>query len=361
MKLRWDFSTLHAAMHALGAAEVPFALKRSTSIEAIEAQLIKGIEIRLEDLRSTAGLLTFEGRQVLLYIPDQAGNIAAVLAGEREKGKRFHIADCETLDKMRRQQRFERYIATTDVSGLFSVHGEDFYEGSKEGRAPLHVCINCLKLLNYKQARVSGWHGKVRDTFKLDEFFDTYASCFSQLPSRTIADAASSSYSADWATISEQVRADYNWTCNACLVNLSSHRNLLHVHHIDGVKSNNNRKNLKVLCAACHRMQPLHERMHVSLANMKTINALRVEQGIVARDWKSAMACADPALHGIIGILQRKSWEAPQLEHKLPGMTLALEVAWPERGYAITLSALSDSPPRGWTVHSVQEAWKRHA
>jgi len=360
VKLRWNFSQLHEAMRALGAVDVPFTLKRSTTIEAIEAQLIRGIEIRLEDLRSTAGLLTYEGRQVLLYIPDQGGNITSVLAGEREKGRRFHIAECETLDKMRRQQRFERYIATTDASGLFSVHGEDFNVGTKEGRAPLHVCINCLKFLNYKQARVSGWHNKVRDAFKLDEFFDTYSSCFTQLPSRTTMDAASSSYSSDWNKISEQVRADCNWTCEKCNVKLSSHRNLMHVHHVDGVKNNNQRKNLKALCAACHRTEPLHGRMYVSLAHMKTINGLRVSQGIVAIDWKAVMTFADPSLHGIIGILHRKGWDAPRLEYTLPNMAHALEVAWPERNYAITLSTIDARPPGNWTIHTVDEAWQRH-
>lgn len=360
MKLHWNFAILHEARRALGAAEVAFTLKRTTSIEAIEAQLIKGIEIRLEDLRSTAGLLTYEGRQVLLYIPDQGNNIAAVLAGERAKGKRFHIADCETLDMMRRQRRFERYIATTDVSGLFSVHGEDLYIGAKEGSAPLHVCINCLKFLNYKQARVNGGHNKVRDTFKLDEFFDTYASCFTQLPSRTTIDAASSSYSSNWAKVSEQLRIDRAWTCESCRVNLSSHRHLLHVHHIDGVKNHNTPSNLTALCAGCHRMQPLHQRMYVSLAHMKTINILRVEQGVFTRDWKLAMSYADPALHGVLGILQKKAWDAPQLEHKLPGLNNTLEAAWPERRYAIALSSIDSSPPPSWTIHTLQEVWERH-
>src|SRR5690606_23083484 len=145
----------HAAKRALGAADLPFVLTRGAAIETIEEELIKGIEIKLDDLASTAGLLTYEGRQVLLYIPDQGGNISAVLGGEREKGKRFHVAECDTLEKMRRANRFERYIATTDVSGIFAVHGQDFNFGSREGHAPLHVCINCLKALNYKQARVS--------------------------------------------------------------------------------------------------------------------------------------------------------------------------------------------------------------
>lgn len=336
-----------------------FTLKRTTTIEAIEAQLIKGIEIRLEDLQSTAGLLTYEGRQILLYIPDQGNNITTVLAGERDKGKRFHIADCETLDTMRRKQRFERYIATTDVSGLFSVHGEDLYVGIKEGKAPLHVCINCLKFLNYKQARVSGYN-RVRDTFRLDEFFDTYASCFTQLPSRSTMDASSSSYSSDWTKVSEQVRIDCGWTCEECRVNLSSHRHLLHVHHIDGVKNHNSRTNLTALCAGCHRMQPLHHRMYVSLAHMKTINTLRVQQGVFTRNWKLAMSYADPALHGVMGILQRKGWDAPQLEYKLPGINTALEVAWPERDYAIALSSIDGSAPPSWTIHTLQEVWERY-
>jgi hypothetical protein len=38
-------------------------------------------------------------------------------------------------------------------------------------------------------------------------------------------------------------------------------KDLLHVHHINGVKSDNSEMNLRVLCQYCHGEQPNHEHM----------------------------------------------------------------------------------------------------
>lgn len=360
MELRWNFSHLHKVAETLEAVPVPFSLIRFSRIDSIEALLLEGVEIDLAEIDSSAGLLTYQGRQVLLYIPDQGNNITAVLDGDRAAGKRFHVAYCETLVTMRAQNRFERYIATTDVSGEFSVHGFDYYQGEASGTARLHVCINCLKLLNYKQAKVSGPASKVRDAFDLAEFFNTYSSCFPFLPSRTRADADSSNYTADWSAISERVRGERDWSCELCHVSLSAHRSFLHVHHIDGVKNNNNHQNLKVLCAACHRLQPLHERMYVPSEQMKAINALRVAQGIFQRNWESVMTCADPALHGILGVLRRKGWTAPLIEFSPPGLDVVVDVAWPEQRYGISLVAVDSSVKKDWAVNTLESAWLRH-
>lgn len=358
MKLHWDFSALHTIALTLGASAVPFHLNRASQIDAIEALLVQGISIDLSQVGSTAGLLTYEGRQVLLYIPDQGSNITNLLKGDKSAGKRFHVAECETLISMRENHRFERYIATTDVSGKFKVHGLDLSRRAMDGQAALHVCINCLKHLNYQQAQVQGPASRVRDEFNLFEFFGTYSSCFTFLPKRTQADTGSSTYTEDWPIISRNLRLHQNWTCSACHVNLAEHRHLLHVHHVDGVKNNNRSANLKVLCAACHKNQPLHEHMIVSLADRKTINTLRVKQELVPRDWPSVMAYADPALHGILGVLKYHSWPVPLLEFLPPGMGTAVELAWPEQSYAISLSSLDARLDNKWVMHTVDTAWK---
>ena len=92
-------------------------------------------------------MLIYEGRQVVLYIQDQHWNIDAVLAN-RSEGKKVHVANCDTLLEMRRRGRYERYVATNNVSGDFYVTGQDEYGVSGEGKARLRVCKNCLRKLD---------------------------------------------------------------------------------------------------------------------------------------------------------------------------------------------------------------------
>ena len=82
MRIKHDFSALWNIASNLGAERQPFSLSRASSISAIEAELIRGREVKLDELESVSGLLAVEGRQVLLYIPDQGRRIAEVSRGQ---------------------------------------------------------------------------------------------------------------------------------------------------------------------------------------------------------------------------------------------------------------------------------------
>lgn len=73
-----------------------------------------------KDLDHGSGLISYHGRRVLLYIRDHSGRYDAAIV-DGEKGKRFHIARCRTLDEMRHKNRFERYHATNRIDGLFEI------------------------------------------------------------------------------------------------------------------------------------------------------------------------------------------------------------------------------------------------
>ncbi len=333
----------------IGAERQPFLLNRSSTISAIEAELIRGREVRLEDLETVSGLLAYEGRQVLLYIPDQGNKIEKVLAGDKDAGKKFHVAYCDVLENMKNSGRLERYIATTNVSGIFDLAGIDSYRKKVDGKASLYVCQVCLNMLNYKQAKVNKTAKRLRETFDLGEFFETYSSCFKHLPTRTKADTAAVTYTSDWQDISKKIRESVDWHCEECCIDLSSHRHLLHVHHKDGVKNNNNRSNLKAVCKACHRQQPFHQHMYVPREEMKLINSLRNKSDLFDGKWKTAYRFADPAVQGALGIAYAAGWEAPQIEHQIPSTQIVAEAAWVGRRFAISLEHPLPSVP-GWRV-----------
>jgi len=74
-------------------------------------------------------------------------------------------------------------------------------------------------------------------------------------------------------------RETRNFTCESCNLNLKQALCLLHVHHINGVKTNNRSSNLKALCIECHSQQPDHQRSTISDENAQRLAKLRRQQG----------------------------------------------------------------------------------
>ncbi|HFF2264099.1 TPA: hypothetical protein ACGBID_006724, partial [Pseudomonas aeruginosa] len=92
MEIRVDFSELWAQVKRLSDASVEFDWVAAAQLDPIDIELLEGREVRLEDLDVINGLLSVDGRQVLLYIPDQFSPVDVVQASP-DKGKRFHVAD----------------------------------------------------------------------------------------------------------------------------------------------------------------------------------------------------------------------------------------------------------------------------
>lgn len=281
MKLNINFSGLHMCVRAMGAKQRGFVIADSSSgIDPIDTKLKTGIIVRLEDIEvNDIGLLSYKGRQVLLYIQDQGFRITEVL-NKTKIGSRYHVAYCRTLDEMQKKGRFERYVVKNDISGIFHVIGTD--KDSKEsiiGEAELKVCKNCLDHLDYKNYRNEN-KANIFNSFSQGEFFETYKSYFKQKPSRTAGVEGDDAYSKDWESISYSIREASNWECVDCGVNLEENKTLLHTHHINGVKSDNRRRNLLALCLECHGKQPDHQHMYMPGNQLRELRVLRASQGI---------------------------------------------------------------------------------
>ena len=60
-----------------------------------------------------------------------------------------------------------------------------------------------------------------------------------------------------WRALSFWMRAEKQWMCEKCGINLEKRQSDLHVHHILG-RGFNSPQHLKVLCIACHAEEPGH-------------------------------------------------------------------------------------------------------
>jgi hypothetical protein len=371
MRLEVDFSQLKAAANRMGPelpnitllpAQDPLVIRNRHAPTTPPPEYdipSEGLVIDdMEQVATPGGLLEYQGQQILLYIQDHSYRVQQALM-DGEKGRRFHVANCKTLEEMRQKGRFERYVVTKEHSGEYNISGVDSQTGKQiEGVANLKVCKNCLSYLNYEGYKTPG-NSKIFHEFSLEIFFQTYESFFLYHPKRM--SGTTEGYTSDWEKVSRYYRESKKFCCEKCKVDLSGHAQLLHVHHIDGVKPNNTQENLKALCADCHSKEPHHQHMSVSLHQRQLIASLRQEQKKAnAKNWQQVFDLADPGLNGLLYRLSSQSSPIPviglDIKNEKNATVAKLDLAWPERklGVSISLQDQEIAQSHGWRAFTVQ-------
>lgn len=368
MKLSIDFSGLEAAVSKMGAMEVGFEIKQNyVPREPIDIELSAGKSVNFDEINFDTGLASVEGRQVLVYIKDHSYQDSFEQAiKDGSKGKKYHVTHCSKLEDMRRKGRIDRYGVTNKLDGLFTISRDgNHFIGEPEGEAKLQVCQFCLEAINYKGFKNTPRGGKRKEfvtNFNLSDFFDTYSSFFKFMPTG-MADSQNVGYSDDWQQVSNSIKEKHHYTCQQCGVDLKSNKRLLQTHHKNGVKADNTDGNLTPLCADCHRKQPLHTHLFVSHKDTQSINKLRQEQGLNAKEnWRDIYQLADPGMFGVIDMLETYKLPMPEVGLEVTNeaheVVSELELAWPMKkvGVAVDKDSAIAATKVGWKVFSMRHA-----
>ncbi len=264
-----DFSVhvgLNRLRERMGAELIPWNSEKFWQPTDFDKILVKtGIEISPSEIEiDFDGTFEYKGRKVVVYIRDQYKSSYS----NPDELNKLHIVDCGTLQVMRRQGKYQRYVVTTRTDGLFIVNflgsfGSGIQEKGVERK--LYVCINCLKRLNYNNYNRLGCpeRNEIRRCFDLAEFFVRYPAQIVNPPRHTDITAPLNIYSRHSEQISRRYREIMEWKCEGCQVSLGDGEmgRFLHVHHVNGLRHDNRNENLRALCIKCHAEQPQHQHL----------------------------------------------------------------------------------------------------
>lgn len=233
-------------------------------IPIIERLRSVGIDIKIDEIQiNSDSTLTYNGYRVLLYIRDIHS------MGREANMPKYHLAYCQTLEKMHKNDRFNRYVVANSDTGHFQVNVVDSAIQSQSVK--LNVCQNCLDKIHWKgfdmQKMLRSARLQLVSQFSLVDFFKAYPrDLISVKPSHTSATAPINDYSQDWSNISKDIKLTREQKCQACGIILKRNDSkYLHVHHRNGQRNDNRDSNLDVLCIFCHANQPMHGHIKLTL------------------------------------------------------------------------------------------------
>ena len=251
---------LDSIRRAMGAPLLDFRMpapqfKPIAIVEPPEQLSNVGIDVGSDEIETLSdGTLAYQGYRVLVYIRD-----VRTFQGEL-KLPRFHLAWCETLDKMTRGNRFERYVVANRDDGVFVVHLEADPRNARTER--LRVCQHCLSRLDWEGFKACDQTTRRQrvEVFSLRKFFERYPKdLVSRKPKYASDVAPPNEYPENWAEIADAMKRRAGHRCSTCGLTLPVwDRKFLHVHHRNGLRNDCTEANLAVLCLKCHTEQPMH-------------------------------------------------------------------------------------------------------
>jgi hypothetical protein len=231
------------------------------TIDEIEILAREGLDIPLSDVVALEdGTLVYKNRRVVLYIRD----VKQYRREELDGLPRFHVANCDKLQEMRSNNRFERYVVATRDTGSFQINLKSYNSTAfKKSDEALMVCQLCLGKLNWEGFKQIGAdrtrkRAMVAD-FRLAKFFEIYPqNIVAHEPRHDAHSAPLNDYGPEFRIVADRIKRERGYKCDDCGADLSKLRRFLHAHHKNGLQYDNSDANIAILCVLDHAKQYHH-------------------------------------------------------------------------------------------------------
>lgn len=223
--------------------------------DAIAYRPIESGDFDPNDLRNN---IEFTGEGIFLKTPE--GDIQQIFLYKRDyhlkygKPPRYHICKCSTIQNFIDRGLFDKEYRRANTESVKVRNMDNGYREVIVSNLPL--CQNCVDVLKgYSNMSSSDFVELLKQTKK-----------------EKTTDVDMFGYTWDWEMRSQAYREKKNYTCEKCKLQVDPYdRIFMHVHHIDGDKTNNDIKNLKCLCIRCHSRVNATHRKNFSKGGVKDL------------------------------------------------------------------------------------------
>jgi hypothetical protein len=231
------------------------------TVEEIETLSREGLDIPLQDVSISAdGTLIYKNRRVVLYIRD----VKQYRRADADELPRFHVSNCDKLQEMRSNNRFERYVVATRDTGLFQInlkaYNSSTYHKSDKALKVCQLCLNKLDWNGFKQ--LGGDRIRKRalvSDFRLATFFEIYPQVVMRHePKHDAIGAPINDYGPEFRLVADRLKRQRGYKCDHCGADLSMRRRFLHAHHKNGQQHDSSDDNIAILCILDHAKQYNH-------------------------------------------------------------------------------------------------------
>ena len=295
MEINNPFVPIESLRKRIGAKETHDSfLIEIDPLSEVKIELERGfLEVERDEIVSYGNFLTYKGKILaILYIYDYRASVEDLLSDDiNKKAPKFHFSWCRTLQEMERKGKFARYIFSRRKINKFKVQATEwdgdlikqYGEHHEVEDVMLFACRNCLDgtgYRGYRKDKSKNEKDNAVESFKIIEFLEENEATFTTAKFYQVRHSDETVqpmvYSDDFPEISRKLREEKDWFCTKCKVDMRRMKKGLHTHHKNGVKNDNSRRNLQVLCALCHQnIDSDHKGMHLSKEVTKYIERHR--------------------------------------------------------------------------------------
>lgn len=225
------------------------------SFQVIQRNLVQGLLQGDIIIRSGGIFHTIDGKEYKGYIFNEKPDISTYGV------PKFHAAECSVVAN--RGSLHGNYIFATSEEVQLYDRGKNGNPYPNSGKLTvLELCNNCRKIIskNNQITTTKEFHAMLIEEYGLpSENESTEVDFFGYPP--------------NWSVISRRIRESRSYICERCNIDLSAanDRRFLHVHHLNGRKTDVRSQNLQCLCVRCHSQVDQKHESNFSTYNKKPL------------------------------------------------------------------------------------------